>query len=448
MITTSGPAGTYRMSIAGCLESAIGAYGLPVATMRDAVAGAAAGVARLKRDLAAGRLPALAVARETSDIGPAASAIERLSTGAGTIVFFGTGGSALGGQLLAQFGGWNIPGSARPDQSGRPRTRFYDNLDAETLANAIRAFNLPATRFVLTSKSGGTPETLVQAIAVIQALRSAGLEARLPEMVLGLTEPADGGRASGLRALLSRFGIPLLDHHPGIGGRYSVLSNVGLLPALTRGVDVRALRAGAAAVLDLLDMAAPQDLAPAIGAALAVALERERRITIQVMMPYSDRLRQLGPWFGQLWAESLGKNGQGTMPVACLGPLDQHSQLQMLMDGPRAHLVSVVRLATSGQGVVIDADLARAAGLDMMAGRHVGDLIAAQTRGMPDALAQAGRPVRTFDVDRLDERSLGALLMHLMIETILTGWLLGVDPFDQPAVESAKIMTRQRLIAG
>jgi glucose-6-phosphate isomerase len=176
-------------------------------------------------------------------------------------------------------------------------------------------------------------------------------------------------------------------------------------------------------------------------------LARERGIRVQVMMPYADRLGRFSAWFAQLWAESLGKNGHGTAPIACLGPVDQHSQLQLFMDGPREYMVTVVRVPTAGTGPRIDAALARGAGLDYLAGRTAGDLVAAQAEALPQALAKVGRPVRTFDLARLDERALGALMMHMMLETILAAHLLGVDPFDQPAVELAKNMTRERVAA-
>jgi glucose-6-phosphate isomerase len=208
------------------------------------------------------------------------------------------------------------------------------------------------------------------------------------------------------------------------------------------------VRAGAKGVVDaLLAAKAPGDLAPALGAATSVGLARDRGIRAQVMMPYADRLGRFAAWFAQLWAESLGKNGQGTAPIACLGPVDQHSQLQLFMDGPHEHLITVLRVPTAGSGPRIDAQLARSAGLDYLAGRTAGDLVAAQAEALPQALARAGRPVRTFDIPRLDERAMGALMMHMMLETILAAHLLGVDPFDQPAVELAKNITRERVAA-
>ena len=190
------------------------------------------------------------------------------------------------------------------------------------------------------------------------------------------------------------------------------------------------------------------DFAPAVGAATAIALSKEKGIRTLVMMPYADRLSRLSAWFVQLWAESLGKNGEGTSPIAAIGPLDQHSQLQLYMDGPREHYVTVLRAATEGKGPRLDAALAKAAGADFMGGRTIGDIVAAQAQAVPEALGRAGRPVRTLDIERLDEKTLGSLLMHFMIETILAGRLLGVDPFDQPAVELAKILTKERLAKG
>jgi glucose-6-phosphate isomerase len=164
-----------------------------------------------------------------------------------------------------------------------------------------------------------------------------------------------------------------------------------------------------------------------------------------VMLPYADRLGKFAEWFVQLWAESLGKDGEGTTPVACLGPVDQHSQLQLFMDGARDHYLTVVRAPTAGKGARLDPALCAQAGLDFMAGRTVGDLVAAQSHAVPEALLRAGRPVRTIDLDQLDEASLGALMMHLMLETILAARLLGVNAFDQPAVELAKVLARERL---
>jgi glucose-6-phosphate isomerase len=248
--------------------------------------------------------------------------------------------------------------------------------------------------------------------------------------------------------LCETFGIPTLDHDPNIGGRFSALTNVGLLPALARGLDVVALREGARSIVaSMLNAKRAEDFAPAIGAALAVGLAKERGVRANVLLPYSDRLQRFAAWYVQLWAESLGKQGEGTTPVAALGPVDQHSQLQLYLDGTPQHFITVIRESCEGTGPRVAPDLAKLANADYLAGRAAGDLVAAQQRAIPEALIEAGRPVRTIDLKVLDERALGALMMHFMLETILAAHLLGVDPFDQPAVESGKILTR-RYLAG
>src|SRR5690606_25852010 len=127
------------------------------------------------------------------------------------------------------------------------------------------------------------------------------------------------------------------------------------------------------------------------------------------------------------------------------GPLDQHSQLQLFMDGPREHALTVLRVKNGVAGPVIDPALAKIAGLDVMGGRTVAELVAAQAAAVPEALNRAGRPVRTIDIGRLDGVTVGGLMRHFVIETMLAGWLMGLAPFDQPAVELAKVLTRERL---
>ena len=278
------------------------------------------------------------------DIAAARDALHKLTQGARTLVFFGTGGSSLGGQTLAQLGGWGIPGDDKHGSESRPRTRFYDNLDARTLELSLAGLDLKTSRFIVISKSGGTPETLVQVTSAIDAVRQAGLAERIPELFLAVTEPATKGAKNGLRALCEAFSIPTLDHDPNIGGRFSGLTNVGLLPALARGLDAMALREGAQSVItSMLNAKSAGEFAPAIGASVAVGLAKERGVRANVMLPYSDRLSRFAAWYVQLWGESLGKHGEGTTPVAALGPVDQHSQLQLYLDGAPQHFITVIR---------------------------------------------------------------------------------------------------------
>ena len=193
----------YTHSIDGCMERAVGQHGLTAQELSGLLARLAPALDALKVDYRNKSLPHLCIAEETADLADAAKALARLSVGADCIVFFGIGGSSLGGQTLAQLGGWHIPGMATPEQRRRPRTRFYDNLDPVTLQAALESFELARTRFVVISKSGGTPETLVQALAALAAVKAAGLETQIPALFLGITEPAMPGKANGLRALFA-----------------------------------------------------------------------------------------------------------------------------------------------------------------------------------------------------------------------------------------------------
>jgi glucose-6-phosphate isomerase len=404
---------------------------------------------RLKQEARDRSLAHIGVLYETDDLAEARAAYDRLVEGAQALIIFGTGGSSLGGQALAQLGGWFIPGDDRLGKSGRPRLRFYDNLDALSLVKGMEILDLARTRFAVISKSGGTSETLSQTLVVLDAIRRQGLEAAIPRMFLGITEPEKPGGGNGLRALLDSLGAPAIPHRTDIGGRYSAFTNVGMIPAFARGLDFAAFRAGGRALIEsLAEARAPMDFAPAAGAVIAAAYAKERGVKVSVLMPYADRLARFSHWYVQLWAESLGKNdSEGTTPVAALGPVDQHSQLQLYLGGARHHLTTIIRATGRPEAdtAQMPADLAGLAGAPYLAGHTIGDLVIAQTRAIADAFIGHKRPVRIIELTRLDEWALGWLMMHFMIETILTADLLGVDPFDQPAVELGKRLTKEYL---
>jgi len=317
-----------------------------------------------------------------------------------------------------------------------------DNLDPDSYGALLARLPLKTSRFVAVSKSGGTGETLMQTIAALDAVKVAQLDPH--DHFLGITEPAKPGRKNGLRDLLSAHQIRTMDHDPGVGGRFSVLTNVGLLPAAVCGLDIGAIRQGAAdALAPVLAHMPPAEVPAAVGAALAAGLASSK--TISVMMAYADRLQMFTKWYVQLWAESLGKDGKGTTPIGALGPVDQHSQLQLYIAGPRDKLFTIVTASPAGRGPRMTADLAKIAGEPDFSGKAIGDLVAAQGRATAETLAKNGCPVRTFHLAQLDETSLGALMMHFMLETIIAAHLIGVEAFDQPAVEEGKVLAKTYL---
>jgi glucose-6-phosphate isomerase len=374
------------------------------------------------------RLELFSNVERADDLVAARTVAQELSQNSSTIFVLGIGGSSLGGQALKDL---------QASNAGL-EVLFLDNPDPVTYERALARTDLKTTRFIAISKSGGTPETLAQTLIAADVLKRAGGGNYLKQHFVVITEP----KKSPLKQFAEEIGCPVLDHPLGIGGRYSVLTVVGLLPALLMGLDAAALRDGARAVLKRASSPASP---PALGAAEHAALVRAGAIKETVLWCYSDRLKTFAPWWRQLWAESLGKNGKGTTPVPALGPVDQHSQLQLFLDGPGGALFTLVDCATAGQGPLLPEADAKRLGLTYLAGRRLGDLVDAEARATAETLAKRGRPVRGLTVPRLDERALGALFMHFMLETILMGHLTGVDPFDQPAVEDGKVLARKYL---
>ena len=371
-------------------------------------------------------LPHFLLPEKTDDMAATQDLAASMADGATRMMILGTGGSSLGAQVLAQIhGALTLAGAA----NGLDLV-FVDNLDAGTFT-ALLAQDLSTTRFLVVSKSGNTAETLMQLGGVILALQKAGLA---PRQHIG----AIVGRADNTLAQMAQnYGFASLPHEDEIGGRFSVLSNVGLLPAIWAGCDVQAIRDGAASVIDDLRTQPASENLAVRGAAIQCAHMQAGRM-VSVMMPYGDRLERLSFWYRQLWAESLGKNGLGSIPVNALGPVDQHSQMQLYLGGPDDKFYTVLTHPSLGQGTTVPAEFADYAATTDLVGRSMGDLVHAEARASYDTLAAAKRPVRCIELSAINETEIGALLMHYMVETILTADGLAVNAFDQPEVEAGK----------
>ena len=436
-----------EQSIDLALAATIGEGGVAEEALDRALAAVDAALVRLRDDDESGRLPLLHMPRATEDLASIRQAARWLRDDASDIVILGTGGSSLGGQTLAQLRDYAVPGAGRFTEA--PRVHFLDNLDPVTFDHVLHRLPLASTRFVAISKSGGTGETLMQTIAVLSALDRAGLKARPGELFYGLSEPRGqaASQAAGTHCAISwsRRACPSSITTP--GSAVAIRSSrmwASCRPPSSASTSRRSGRAPPMRMSRSARAGRPRDVPSALGAALSVAAALDGR-GITVMKAYADRLERYTRWWVQLWAESLGKEGKGTQPVAAIGPVDQHSQLQLYLAGPNDKLFTVVTTGVAGQGPMIDERLARRAGEPGFAGKRIGDLVAAQGRATADTLARNGRPTRRIHIERLDERALGELLMHTMLETILAGYALGVDPFDQPAVEEGKILAKQYL---
>jgi len=380
-------------------------------------------MAALKAMHESGAWPVLQLPSQREDLDEIEAVAHAIRDHADYLVVLGTGGSSLGGQTLVA-----LSESAFP-------VYFMDNLDPHSIERFFARHPAQQAHVLMVSKSGGTVETLAQAALWIAALRRVVGDAALPEYAHAITE--DGPNP--LRALAEQWDIPTMTHDAALGGRYSVLSLVGLIPAAVAGVDMYAVRAGADAVLE--EALRDAQAAPYLGAAWQCALMPSHPIA--VWMPYADRLATFGAWVQQLWAESLGKQGKGSTAVRALGAVDQHSQLQLYLDGPADKSFHLLTLNHAGRGPMMDAQ--GAAALAHLAGKRVGDVMQALQFGTVETLKRHQLPLRVLAMEDLDAYALGALLMHLMLETMLAAHLLGVNAFDQPAVEEGKQIARDYL---
>lgn len=432
----------YIQDLRHCFAAQTGPHALDHEAFHARLAALKSHLAVLRESARSGGQPLYEIARRRDDLKAAEPVVAHLLKNTTDLCLLGTGGSSLGAQAVAQLGGWRTP--IVMDRMGPTHFHVFDNLDGASFAHALATLDLRTTRFLVVSKSGSTGETMMQALAAVEALKAGGGGKYLAAHFAVLTEASENNPA---RAFAAETGAPVLDHPLDIGGRYSVLTLVGMLPALLLGIDAAAIRAGAEAVWDHVLNGADADVMPAQGAALAVAAEAAGFGEL-VLFPYGDRFERFGAWWRQLWAESLGKDGKGTAASVALGPVDQHSQLQLYLGGPNARAFTVLSAAQTGEGFMPDAALAGKLGLGYLGGHALGDLVAAQTRATAETLARRGRPVRTMSVETWDERSLGALFMHFMLETILAARLMEIDPLDQPAVEEGKKLARAYLGEG
>lgn len=354
------------------------------------------------------------------------------------VVVLGIGGSALGPIALRTAlrpPGWNaLPASAR---DGFPRLHVLDNVDPRTIGGTLAQLDLARTLFVVTSKSGGTAETMAQFLVVDARLR----EARLPRErhLVFVTDPEKGA----LRAIARAEGIPALEVPPNVGGRFSVLSPVGLLPAALAGMDVDGLLRGAGALAARCTGSELETNPAGVYATLQWLADTRLGRNQHVFMPYSDALRDMAAWFVQLWAESLGKirpdgSHVGPTPIAALGATDQHSQVQLFMEGPANKTVTFLAVQERDDDVPIPHGYPDVRELAYLGGHSLGELLDVERRATAGALARRGRPNLTITLERVDAEHVGELFMLLELATAYAGALYGVNAFDQPGVELGK----------
>ena len=429
-----------------------GRHGLPRARLAELAARFGAVQAEVRRRRAAGEYGFYRLV----DQGDTVREIKTFSEGLGQahdhVLVLGIGGSALGAKALLT--ALRRPAWNEWDDEGRefyPRLTVLDNVDPTTMNAALRRIDPRRVLVNVISKSGGTAETMAQYL-VVRAWLEDALGAAAHRHLVFTTDPARGA----LREIASRDGIATLSVPPDVGGRFSVLSPVGLLPAALVGVDIESLLAGARHAVERAEADDLRKNPAALYAALHWAADTDLGARIDVLMPYTDRLREFAEWYRQLWAESLGKRvsregGEvhaGLTPVAAIGATDQHSQVQLFMEGPFDKVITFAVVEDLGEDLAIPPPPGDVPGavplppdLAYLAGHTMGELLRAEYEATAAALAQMGRMSCTLRLPDLTAATFGEAVMFFQIATGYAGVWYGIDPFDQPGVELGKRLT-------
>jgi glucose-6-phosphate isomerase len=358
------------------------------------------------------------------------------------IIVLGIGGSALGPIALRTAllkPAWNtLDKNAR---IGQPRLHVLDNVDPNTIASLLDRIPLGRALFIVTSKSGGTAETMAQYLIVRERLKARVGDVK--QHLVFITDPTKGA----LREIAKSDGIPVLDIPAAVGGRFSVLTPVGVLPAALVGMNTAELLAGANEIAQRCQGDVLAENPAGVFASLQYLADTKLGRHVQVLMPYSDALRDIADWFVQLWAESLGKHrsagdkGIGPTPFGALGATDQHSKVQLFMEGPPDKTVTFIAVKDGGVDMTIPSLHSEIKELGYLGGHRLSELLSIEQQATAGALARRGRPNMTIHVDRVDARHLGSIMMFFEIATIYAGELYGVNPLDQPGVELGKQFT-------
>jgi glucose-6-phosphate isomerase len=373
--------------------------------------------------------------------------VDRLGPQTDELVVLGIGGSALGAIALQTALNpltWNL---MPPDARGGPRLFVLDNADPLLVGRVIEEVGRADPGFARTvinvvSKSGETAETAAQFLLIRSLLRSA-LGDDHAGHVVAVTDP----RAGTMRAICETEGYATLPVPEGVGGRFSVLSPVGLFSATMCGIDIDGLLDGAADMDTRCSDVDPRRNPAAILAWLLVELAGTGKPN-HVLMPYGNALAGLADWFRQLWAESLGKRVDrdgnevfaGFTPIAALGATDQHSQIQLYREGPNDKVLGFVVAEATEYDQVIPTGVG-VESLRYLEGASLGELLAAEKRATEYALVESQRPNYTITLPRLDAFHVGQFIQLWEITTAYAGLMLNIDPYDQPAVETGKVAT-------
>lgn len=341
-----------------------------------------------------------------------------------SFVQIGIGGSSLGPEML-------ISSLKKSDV----KFYFFNNIDTDKTLNDLEEIDIKNSLFYIVSKSGGTAETLAQFAIVASKLISLGVkESEFKSHFIFATDPSNND----LRKLAKDLGCMCLEVPPNVGGRFSVLCPVGLLPAIFAGIDIKSLTNHAYDYAQ--NLIANDDFVLTVQKVISLYKEG---VDQTVIMPYSSLLKDFSSWFVQLWAESLGKikkDGQriGLTPVASYGATDQHSQMQLFMEGPKNKILFLIHVKNNGGSLSLKNNFSHPK-LQALSKYSLKNLMDAEFYGTLKALTEQKVHHICLEIDKVDVKSLAELIIFFEILTAITGLTLEIDPFNQPGVEAGKI---------
>lgn len=397
---------------------------------------------RLQSEKAAGNLGFTKLPfQDEAALAPLLHLADQVASECKNLVVIGIGGSDLGARavhraLNHQF--YNVLESVR---KGRPRLFFLgDTTDPLAIKEVLDVVDLNETVWAVISKSGNTVEQMSTFAYVRSLVKQAVAPEHVAHKFIILTDAEKGT----LREIVKREGYRSLVVPGDVGGRFSVFSTVGLFPLAVSGVNVRGLLAGAKAAEEH-DSSGPQGNLPLLYAALQIEAYQAGK-PISVFMPYSYGLREVGFWFRQLWAESLGKKlaldgsqvNVGPTPIAAVGPTDQHSQVQLYMEGPADKMFTFVTVKDPAVNMELPESFHDLEGTSYLKGHSFAEILQAEYESTAYALAGEGRPSCTLEMEKLDTYHVGQLLQTLELAVSYAGLMLKVNTYDQPGVEIGK----------
>jgi glucose-6-phosphate isomerase len=357
-------------------------------------------------------------------------------------VLLGIGGSSLGPiavQNALKDPMWNLLPPSKRDS--RPRMFFLDNIEPDMIASISRFINPKKTLFNVISKSGSTAETMSQFMIFRQQLIRAVGKEKASSHIIATTDPENGL----MREIVNQEGYESLEVPAGIGGRFSVLSPVGLFPAAVSGVNITKLLDGAASITKKCKGANVWRNPAMLIASMLYLADTKKNKPIHVMMPYSNRLYSIADWYRQLWAESLGKRlsgrkvvNTGPTTVKALGATDQHSQSQLYVEGPADKVIIFIRVENFDSTVKIPRGFAGKPGLSYLSGHTLNELIDAEQKATEVTLAKNKRPSITITLPEISEETIGALFYMFEMATAYAGQFYSINAYNQPGVEEGK----------